>query len=440
MRLLLLAQFFPPDIGGEEMHVFNLANTLANRGHEVAVATQMVKDLPEYEVLASGVRVYRFPTMAMHLPKVYRGERQHHLPFPDIVAVRHLSRIIKAERPQVVHAHNWIVNSVLPLRHKGGSHSNFALVLTLHDYSNACATKRMMCYGSVCDGPGALKCLKCAVDYYGPIVGPVTTVATAAMRPWKDRAIDHVVCVSSAVASGNGVVEGSDASIIPNFILDSLLQTQCGEIAGSASEFAQRSLPAEPFLLFVGDLSHDKGVDVLLNAYNSLGPNRPPLVLVGRRTPSTPAALPKGSEMHFGWPHDQIVEAFRQCVAAVLPSVWPDPCPTTVLEAMAAGRPVVTTSIGGMVDIIVQNESGILVPPNDERKLGTAISQLLGDNKLRLRLGSGASERVRRFTASRIAEQLESIYDRVASATATGYRSSDSLESDSAALTEVRTI
>jgi len=40
MRILLLAQFFPPDIGGEERHVFNLANTLAGRGHEVAVATQ----------------------------------------------------------------------------------------------------------------------------------------------------------------------------------------------------------------------------------------------------------------------------------------------------------------------------------------------------------------------------------------------------------------
>ena len=56
MRLLLLAQFFPPDIGGEEQHVFNLANTLADRGHEVAVATQRMAGVPDEEVLASGVR------------------------------------------------------------------------------------------------------------------------------------------------------------------------------------------------------------------------------------------------------------------------------------------------------------------------------------------------------------------------------------------------
>lgn len=99
MRILLAAQFFPPDIGGEERHVFNLANILAGRGHQVAVATQQVLGAPATEMLPSGVRVHRFPTMAMQLPGVYQGERQHHLPFPDPVGVRHLARILAAERP-----------------------------------------------------------------------------------------------------------------------------------------------------------------------------------------------------------------------------------------------------------------------------------------------------------------------------------------------------
>jgi hypothetical protein len=64
MRILLLAQFFPPDIGGEELHVFNLANTLAGRGHEVAVATQRMVGVPDLQTLASGVRVHRFSTAA----------------------------------------------------------------------------------------------------------------------------------------------------------------------------------------------------------------------------------------------------------------------------------------------------------------------------------------------------------------------------------------
>ena len=79
MRILLLAQFFPPDIGGEERHVFNLANTLAGRGHEVAVATQRMVGVPDLQTLASGVRVHRFSTAAMRLPGVYSTNRAHYL-------------------------------------------------------------------------------------------------------------------------------------------------------------------------------------------------------------------------------------------------------------------------------------------------------------------------------------------------------------------------
>ena len=88
MRILLLAQFFPPDISGEERHVFNLANTLAERGHEVAVATQSMVDVPDQETLASGVRVHRFATASMYLPGVYSTRRTHHPPMPDPLDVR----------------------------------------------------------------------------------------------------------------------------------------------------------------------------------------------------------------------------------------------------------------------------------------------------------------------------------------------------------------
>ncbi len=153
MRILLMAQFFPPDFGGEELHVFNLAGALAGRGNEVAVATHRMPGVPDEEVLVSGVRVHRFPTAAMRLPGVYGTYRQHHPPVPDPVGVRELGRIVKQERPEIVHAHNWIVNSALALRHGSGRTSEFGLVLTLHDYSHVCATKRLMRKGVLCDGP-----------------------------------------------------------------------------------------------------------------------------------------------------------------------------------------------------------------------------------------------------------------------------------------------
>src|SRR5215469_18413892 len=220
MRILLLAQFFPPDVGGEERHVFNLANTLAERGHEVAVATQRMVDVPDHETLASGVRVYRFATAAMHLPGVYSTSRTHHPPVPDPLGVRELARITRLERPHVVHAHNWIVNSALALRRSSPTGTRFGLVLTLHDFSHVCATKRLMRTGSPCEGPSPARCLSCATAHYGFAVGPPIAAATALMRPWKNRAIDHIVCVSNAVASGNHISRGPNTSVIPNFVLD----------------------------------------------------------------------------------------------------------------------------------------------------------------------------------------------------------------------------
>lgn len=413
MRILLLAQFFPPDIGGEEQHVFNLANTLAERGHTVAVATQRLAGTAAEEMLESGVSVYRFETAAMRLPRVYSTERPHHPPLPDPLGVRALSRIVKRERPDVIHAHNWIVNSALALRRGSLSDPPPGLVLTLHDYSQACATKRFMRHGAVCAGPAPQRCFPCAAAHYGPVVGPATTIATAAMRPWKSMAIDHIVSVSRAVAMGNRIT-GPRSSVIPNFIPDSMTRPSAAGETGYRPRDLTPALPDRDFLLFAGDLSNEKGVAVLLRAYESLGAGRPRLLMIGRPTQDVPARLPDGAELHVKWPHDHVLAAFRNCLMAVLPSVWPDPCPTTVLEAMASGRPVITTSIGGMVDMIDNGQSGLLVPPGEVRELAQAMAALIADGSLRARLGAGALEKVRGFTASAVAGRLEAVYAQAA--------------------------
>ena len=412
MRILLLAQFFPPDIGGEERHVFNLANTLAERGHEVAVATQRIAGVPDEEVLLTGVRVHRFETLAMHLPGVYSTTRPHHLPVPDPLGVRELARIVRRERPNVIHAHNWIINSALALRRRSVARPPFGLVLTLHDFSQVCATKRLMRGGRVCEGPAVGRCLPCATSHYGSIVGPITAAATAAMRPWKNRAIDHIVSVSRAVAEGNCIPNSQASSVIPNFVLDSTVLPSAADRTGSTTVGAP-TIPEEPFMLFVGELSKEKGIETLLRAYQLLGSYRPLLMLIGRHMPDTPKQLPKGVQMNLEWPHEHVLAAFRRCILAVLPSVVPDACPTTVLEAMASGRPVITTSVGGMVDMVVDEHSGLLVPPDDDHELARAMGRILVDDHLRARLCLGAKERVRAFTASAVAEQLESVYARV---------------------------
>ena len=198
-----------------------------------------------------------------------------------------------------------------------------------------------------------------------------------------------------------------------NLILDEVVVGRADDLAEDQTKDIPPGLLKEEFLLFVGELSRDKGLPTLLWTYELLGMKRPRLLLVGLRMPDTPTHLPDGAEMFAEWPHAHVMAAFRHCLFAVLPSICLDACPTTVLEAMASGRPVVATTTGGIVDMIVDGESGLLVPPGDELKLAEAMARLLNDAGLRARLAAGSQERVLQFTASAVAERLEGVYARV---------------------------
>jgi len=82
---------------------------------------------------------------------------------------------------------------------------------------------------------------------------------------------------------------------------------------------------------------------------------------------------------------------------------------------MAHGRPVVATSVGGLRDLVVDGETGIVVPPRDPAALRTALTQLLGDRDLRSRLGSAGRERARSgFSWDTVTDATLAVYSEAA--------------------------
>jgi glycosyltransferase involved in cell wall biosynthesis len=229
------------------------------------------------------------------------------------------------------------------------------------------------------------------------------------MRPAKKHLVDRFLCVSNSVALGNALAtSGAKTEILPNFIPDDLV-TDDSEALPSRSD----ALPQNDYFLFVGDLTREKGLLTLLAAYEGLADSGISLLLVGRRSQGTPSTLPAGVVLGESWPHDRVVSAFRHARAAILPSEWADPCPTTVLEAMALRTPVVTTALGGMIDMVTDGVSGVVVPPGEAEPLRAAMRRLLTDADLGPRLVAGAAEKVREFTASRVVDRLEDVYREV---------------------------
>jgi glycosyltransferase involved in cell wall biosynthesis len=397
MRILMLAQSYAPVVGGEERIVEDLSAELFRRGHEVAVATlsQPAGEPPQCE---DGVRIHLLGSALERIPGMGGdAERRYAPPAPDPLTVRDLRRVLREERPDVVHAHNWLVDSYLPLERRSGA----ALVLTLHDYGLLCATKRLFLDGEVCSGPAARKCLAHSVAHYGAARGPAIALGTRLAEQRLRRRVDMFVSISAAVGELNRIGAGEPHRVVPNF-------TGALPAPPAADDPRLAELPDEPFVLFFGDASEDKGARHLVETYAGLD-GAAPLVLIGRRLDE---AASTGAIALGPMPHGHVIEALRRCLFAVVPSIWAEPFGIVALETAAAGKAIVASDIGGLVDIVADGETGLLVPPGDRAALAGALRRLLDDAGLRERMGEAAARRARElFSPDVIVPQFEAAYE-----------------------------
>src|SRR5579875_74767 len=401
MRIVMLAQFYPPIIGGEERHVANLSKQLVARGHEVAVITLWHKGMPLFEI-DQGVRIYRIHGTMQRIGILFSEDaRQYAPPFPDPELLLAIRRIVVREQPDIIHAHNWLVHSFTPLK----MWSKAKLVMSLHDCSLACVQKRFMYHDTLCTGPRFVKCLECATHFYGLAKGPLTVLANTFWAERERQTVDMFLPVSQAVVESNQLERYKVRyTIIPNFIPDHLNTTD------DDSHPLLATLPTDRFLLFVGDITLDKGVKVLLNAYERLE-TKVPLVLIGKCfIPGLAEHLPPHVFLLGPCPHEVVMAAWKRSLIAFMPSLCPDASPTVAMEAMAMGCPIIASRIGGLVDIVVDGETGFLIPPGDEEALRNTTQFLLGHPIQLKQMGIKARERVALFQASSVVSRIEVVY------------------------------
>ena len=400
MRVLMLTDLYPPFIGGLEQHVRNLSHGLVERGHQVSVGTMSHEGLPCQE-LDGGVQVHRIRGTAQRMAEITNPSgRPYAAPLPDPGAVVALRRLIDRERPDIVHAHNWLLHSFLPLKRW----SRAKLVVSLHDYGVICAKRSLMYGDEICSGPAFAKCLRCAASHYGTGRGLIITLANWATQPAQWSSVDLYLPVSNAVVEGNELQERAlPFQVLPNFVPNDIVSRV------DPAYPALAALPTEPYLLFVGALSRHKGIDVLLRAYEGLR-GVPPLVLIGTASRETPERLPKNTVVIPNLPHGAVMAAWQRSTLAVVPSVFPDPCPTVAMEAMASGVPIVASRVGGLPDLVLDGVTGLLVAPGSPEELGDAIERLVREPATAVRMGKAGKRHLRQFLASTVLDRLEGIY------------------------------
>jgi glycosyltransferase involved in cell wall biosynthesis len=399
-----VSDFYPPIIGGLERYVQTLAHELMRRGHQVAVATLRHEGAPPYE-LDAGVRVHRLVGWNRLLAPFYASSaRQFHPTAPDPGVMAGLRRIVAQERPDVVHAHGWMLYSCLPLT----AWSNAGLIVTLHDYGLVCPKKTYLYADRICTGPAYARCLHCAGRSYGGLKAAALTTGLA-VSSRLHRRVDRYLAVSAAVrdATMAGARRSLPIEVIPPFISDNVLDE-------AAAAGRPAFLPSEDgYILFVGALGAHKGLHVLLQAYAGAPANLPPLVLIGTEYSDTPAQFPHGVTVARNAAHAQVMAALAHCAVGVVPSIWPEPLSLAAVEAMACGRPVVASATGGLPDAVIHGETGLLVAPGDAGALREALCTLLSDRALCRRMGEAARRHARLFTASMVIGRIEQVYAHV---------------------------
>ena len=206
-----------------------------------------------------------------------------------------------------------------------------------------------------------------------PVVAQVwgTDVELARRVPWIARRLLRrtrvVVAPSNALADAVRAL-GVDAVVIPGGV-------------DVPPETGEEDVP--PSVLFAGRLSPEKGVLELVEAADGL-----PLVVAGDGPlrDRVPGAL--------GFvPHEELERLYARAAVVACPS-YREGFGVVCAEAMAHGKPVVASAVGGLLDLVVDGETGILVPPGDVDALRKALARLLEDRALRERMGAAARDRV----------------------------------------------
>ncbi len=253
--------------------------------------------------------------------------------------------------------------------------------------------------------PGA--CLSTLLGYRGPMVGTFHA-AGALLHQWSRPAFRSVM---QHLTFRVVVSEAARDTAIKNWGDDYIVMWNGIEIERIASVDALRS--ARPAVLFIGRHEPRKGLDVLLDAWLTIDRDAD-LWVVGDGPQSAELrarGIPNVEWLGTVTDHERNAR-LRGAGAFCAPSVHGESFGIVLLEAMAAGTPIVASAIDGYQNVARAEQDALLVPPGDAGALRTALQRVLDDGELGARLVASARARAAEFSMQQLAERYLDLYDR----------------------------
>ena len=397
MRILFVAHGYPPsEIAGTERHVESLARHALARGHTVRVvaATRSIgrKQYASFSENIDGVNVTR----------IVNNVTTRSL--ADIEADRvidgHIDAVQRAFRPDVIHLHHLqFLSSATQWR--------APVVITLHDQWFWCAAGGLGVRADrhPCDGPSPDDCAPCAAawrptpgrwtralssiaGHLSPVISPATLHRAWAkvpqrLRPRPERGVGPTAPPLAAEARNRAmaaVLDNAKVVLSPS----RYLADRCTEVTGRTVHVLRHGLDEFWFeeaarsrrsdVLFLGTIAPHKGPDLVVEAWRRACPEQtPPLRIHGM---VQDPALTLGHPISPALDRNGVRDALDRARVVVMGSRWPENAPLVILEARARGCPVVAPAIGGIPELLSEQD-GHLFEPDDVGALADALRAAL---------------------------------------------------------------
>ncbi len=412
--MLLTTDVFPPICGGSGWSTYELARGLRARGHEITIVRPRLGRRPAGDAGEfDRFRPLEFRAWAPDVPFVRNYCKSERL---ERGLARWLRAVVRERRIEIVHAQHRLSGppSVAAARAEGTP-----VACTVRDYWPLCYWSDLLLdpdRGAVCPActPGRMtRCVRPRAGALWPLAVPLVPYMRANLRRKQDALAraDAVVAISSAVARdlrgrARGL-SGDAVTVIPNPV----------DVRAVQAEADGQPAPLDrPYVLYAGKLETNKGVSKLLPAIAAAGEDVP-LVVAGdgaERPRLEAAARAAGRDVRFlGWqPRPALLGWMRHAALLLFPSHWPEPFGRVLVEAGAVGCAVAALETGGVGDIVVHGETGLLA--HDDEELGRHAARLWHDAALRARLGAAARRRVERtFDTAVVVARVEALYERL---------------------------
>jgi glycosyltransferase involved in cell wall biosynthesis len=383
MKVIIVAPYFYPHVGGAEVYTINIARRLRAIGWKVVIVTTGKSYLKTTEDL-EGMTLYRLRTsLTLSNTPVGIGWR------------RELKRIFELEQPDVINAHTPVPYLADMAQRSSGS---IPFVLTYHnDLTKDFLLSKIIVW--------------CA---HLALIGPTLRKST------------RIIATSEFYVNRSRYLKRyrSKVCIVPPGVDISRFSPRVKVGSELASRFYGKRV-----ILFVGSVSRShrhKGLDVLISAFGLINREYPDtkLVVIGKgdgidmyKAMASAAGVSRDVVFTGYVDDDKLAQYYRLATVFAMPSTnRSEGFGMAYIEANATGTPVVGSKVGGVPYAVKESETGLLVEPHNVESLCQALRRILNNHDLATRLGAAGSERVlMEFDWNLLAERTSQIFSQISS-------------------------